>query len=467
MKFNKILFFILMNFLFPYISEGQIVIKEITIEGNKKTKDYIILQECPIKKGDTIAIENIDEKLAFAKSRIIGLGLFVEVDNNIIDWEDNHEVTLHIKVKESWYFYVFPIIELVDRNFNVWWQDHNRSLKRINYGVEARIKNTTGHNDNFYLNFQTGYNTEFSLKYSRPNITPKSYTGFEISTRYKTFDEVNYISENDKQAFFAFDSRGERAFVSRTIDFALTRRKHLFWRHKLGVKYDQNTYNPLVRDSLNTNLITGLDNELKTFHLYYQAKFNNTDIFQYPLSGWIVQFDIRKQGLGIFKDENLLPVEFFVAYFHKISPKISASISQKARINLLNNELSYNNAKSIGYGSSSVRGYERKTVEARHHWVGKWSINYSLFDKTMNLGKLMPISAFKAIPIRSYFATFVDMGYGYYDLDVPSNRLPNTLLIGYGVSLDFVVYNDFVFRFNYSFDREGNSGLFVHFDYAF
>jgi hypothetical protein len=49
------------------------------------------------------------------------------------------------------------------------------------------------------------------------------------------------------------------------------------------------------------------------------------------------------------------------------------------------------------------------------------------------------------------------------NLDFPKNSLADELQFGYGIGLDFVTYYDIVLRSEYSFNKFGEHGFFLHF----
>jgi hypothetical protein len=60
---------------------------------------------------------------------------------------------------------------------------------------------------------------------------------------------------------------------------------------------------------------------------------------------------------------------------------------------------------------------------------------------------------------------FLDAAYGYYNQDFgkETNNLQNELLLGYGAGLDFVTYYDVVVRAEFSLNKMGEAGFFLHF----
>src|SRR3569833_291498 len=62
------------------VSSPLLLVADIAIIGNKKTKPYIINREIPFKQGDYISKKDLEARLVLAKQQIINTSLFVYVD---------------------------------------------------------------------------------------------------------------------------------------------------------------------------------------------------------------------------------------------------------------------------------------------------------------------------------------------------------------------------------------------------
>ena len=67
------------------------------------------------------------------------------------------------------------------------------------------------------------------------------------------------------------------------------------------------------------------------------------------------------------------------------------------------------------------------------------------------------------MPYALYLKAQFDGGYVYADQYRANNPLSNSWLYGGGLGLDFVTYYDRVFRFEYSVNKLGKGGLYIHF----
>ena len=73
----------------------------------------------------------------------------------------------------------------------------------------------------------------------------------------------------------------------------------------------------------------------------------------------------------------------------------------------------------------------------------------------------MPIEQFKYLPLRIYLSSHYDIGYVNDPYLAQENSFRNTILSGYGLGMDFVLYNTFAFGVEFSINHTGEKGLFL------
>ena len=69
-----------------------------------------------------------------------------------------------------------------------------------------------------------------------------------------------------------------------------------------------------------------------------------------------------------------------------------------------------------------------------------------------------------------YISLFFDVGYVWESESLAleqSNNLSNSTLIGRGFSLDFITYYDKILRIEFSVNKLGEKGIFLHFSNPF
>ena len=237
--FNSFRFLFLFLFYIICISvnlKAQIRINKIQLEGNNRTKNYILLRELPYHVGDQINKDSLTILNTLSQQQLFNTSLFLSVNVTSVYplINDSSIVDIQIKVKERWYFIPKPYFKWVDRNFNQWWNEQNRSLDRVNYGITFSQKNATGNNDQLVLGFIRGYTQQNIIRYQLPFFDKKLKYGIGGGWQNYNQKEINYTTEKDKQVFAKTNDvvrKGYRANVN------LTYRPNLFERHSLQLGY--------------------------------------------------------------------------------------------------------------------------------------------------------------------------------------------------------------------------------------
>ena len=191
--FNKTkpaLFLVILFLFFIEFINAQVKINSIVIEGNKKTKEYIILRELPYQVGSFVAKDSLAYFNTIAQQQLFNTSLFTEV---LVSYSTNDSLNfnINIQLKERWYLFPIPYFRWVDRNFSQWWQQEHRSLDRVNYGINLRGSNFTGNNDKLTLGLITGYTQQAILRYQFPYVDKKLHYGVAFGIQYFTQKELN------------------------------------------------------------------------------------------------------------------------------------------------------------------------------------------------------------------------------------------------------------------------------------
>lgn len=75
---------------------AQTVLKDVIIEGNEKTKDFVIEREFSFEPGDPVNIHEVDQSLR----RVLMLGFFDEISRDFSEEDDPDETVLTVSLKE-------------------------------------------------------------------------------------------------------------------------------------------------------------------------------------------------------------------------------------------------------------------------------------------------------------------------------------------------------------------------------
>ena len=437
-----------------------IVVRKILLEGNKKTKARVILRELNFQEGDTLTMADLGDRLEWNRKMVMNTGLFVKAAVNIKNWEtETNLADIQLQVQESWYLYPIPIFELADRNFNVWWVQQNRSLKRVNYGMYFVHSNLTGKRDRLKLIFQQGYTQKYTLDYQLPYLNQGQTLGSGFQVNYAQNKEVHIGNPDNKQAFFRAD------------DVLLTRlqmknnwvfRPHLYTTHEFYVSFIRNEVADHIARDINPDFFLYGRQSQRYFSTAYRFTHDRRDIKPYPMHGSMTTAELKKDGLGVFKEVNALAATVEHDHYFSFSPKLSSELIVKMRTSLLREKQPFYNNPRLGFGGDFIRGYEYYVIDGLDYGFVKSALRFSLWEKGLHFGKLMPVNAFKHMPVRVYMTAYQDLGFVNNPFLTGEGFLSNEVLWGGGVGLDFVFFFDKVFQIQYSFNRLQESGLFLH-----
>ena len=434
------------------ISSNRIIINNIDIIGNKKTKDFIILREIVFKKGDTINAVDLNTKLEQSRQLIYNTTLFVDDSVYVLRQSENKvDVTVH--VKERWYLIPLPFFVFADRNFNEW-ISKGASLSRVDYGVRINHYNLTGKNDKLNILLVNGYDQQISLRYQLPFMNKTLTKGFSVGYLFSRQHEMNYAtSSNNEQLFLKLDNDFSRS-VTR-FDVTYSYRPNQKIRNYFRIAYTEER----VADSVVKLNPTYYPNQLSSItypDFTYTFQYYNSDYYAYPTKGFIGQASLYKRGFNSLTDMWQVGLRGIYAFPLKNNSYIR--LEGAANIKFPYNPYFFSQAL-FGYGFMQLRGLEYYVVDGMAGAVGKFTFGHQFLNFVVK--NKFKSTTHDKIPFRFYAKVYSDIGYGYNPY-VTNNLLNNKLMRTWGFGLDIVSIYDIVFRMEYSFNQLGNKGIYLH-----
>lgn len=440
-----------------------VVIEDIEVVGNNKTRQKVILRELAFHIGDSIPIAQLTQKIERSTSLLMNTNLFQEVNITYNEWQgNNNHVALKVAVREAWYIYPIPSFALADRNFNVWWVDYNASLTRTNIGMDFTHLNTTGRGDRLKVNFQLGFTQKYSLRYITRTLNQAQTLGLRANFAYLQNRQVNYATIDNRQIFY---ENSEDINYHRFLgDLSLSYRPGLLETHELRLGYRRNRITNVISEELNPDFFLNGRNIQRFAILEYFFSYDARDNRGYPMDGNYFSFSLEKDGLGFFQDRNALTSQIEFHRYQDIIGKLNLGVVSKFKYSFIRNQQPYNDNRAIGFSGNNLRGYEYYVIDGLDMLLFNTSLKHPIIDQEINLGRLMPISAFRKIPFRLNISLNNDFGFVNNPFEKAVNPFNNRLLWGTGVGLDSIFFFNAVFRIEYSFNHLGESGLFLHFN---
>lgn len=445
--------------LIPVFSFSQkIIVNSINIEGNKHTRPLIILREIPFKTGDTLSTENISVLTKKAKENILNTSLFnfTEIDTVYIDKE---RLNINIRVVERWYFWPIPIFEQASRNVNTYL--YEQEYDKINYGLFFAKVNFRGRNELLRFVFRRGFREQYGLAYSNPGIGVKQKFGYEIKYLFYRQKKLSYTTINNKpEELYTKDYNYHNSNAS----FSLNYRPKIYNWHNVLVSFNDH----YISDTLfisNPDFLGRHKKGIQYFNIQYSFTRDLRNSNYYPLKGYYFSGTIIKTGLGILKQEpDFTTLNLKASKYFNIYKRFYGSIAD---------QFEYSNryhpsqlfARAFGY-NNYTKGMELYVIDGNGFNLVNTAIRYQLIKPRVKEFKKIKNEKFTKFHYAFYTSFNFDLGYVINEtgIEMPHS---NELLYGYGIGLDFVTYYDIVLRFEYSFNKFGESGLFLHFNAPF
>lgn len=433
---------------------------DIVVIGNKITKEHIILRELEFRSGDAMMFTSFKEKKNRSEENLINTSLFNSVH---ITWlvAEQHELTVYIILKERWYIFPLPIFEVIDRNFNVWWQ--TKDFSRVVYGGALTWNNFRGRNEFIEAGVRLGYVQRIHFIYSIPYINRRQNSGLKFYYSYSRNRQTPFATVDDKQVFY----KNEETFSRRQQNAGLeyTYRHGLYQTHFASLGYiDAQVEDTIIK--LNPDFFSHSKSSNSFTVARYMYKLDHRDIVSYPLRGYEFDIELVKAGLPFLNDDiDIAYSTFNLRKYWQVSPSVFASAGLRGKVSSSAFQ-PYFNTRALGYNRDYVRGYEYYVADGQHFALLKTTIKYKLMSTRNIYANWIPLEKFSVIPFAFYFNVHSDAAYVDDNQFYAPNRLPNSILLGYGAGIDLVTYYDIVLRLEYSFNKFGESGLFLHFSAA-
>lgn len=442
-----------------------ITVRKILIEGNRRTKPEIILRELDFQVNDTISLTTLAARLAENELNVLNTGLFNITKITFKEWAGaTNEVTLLITVKESWYIFPFPILEMADRNFNVWWDTYDHDLSRLNWGIRFYHTNLTGRKDRLKAVFQQGFIKKYELIYTLPYLNKYRRLGANVNFLYTRERQIGYTTQGNE---LIFTDNNDRLLLQRLrVGGGLLYRRKLDVTHRLGLTFHNNLIHEFVRTELNPDFFLN-GTEQRFLAVSYQFTADKRDIRPYPMHGYLVDFSADRNGLLISEGMDALNIQASFQQFFSFGKKWSAGFVLKGKTGLLRNKQPYYSSQALGYEPDFIRGYEYYVIDGLDYAYNKSLLRYRIFDRTFNLGPYMRLESFREMPVKLFLVLHNELGYANNPFYEQNNSLANELLWGTTLGLDLVLYYDKVFNFEVSRNHLNEYGFYLHWTYNF
>ena len=370
-----------------------LTIRQITIEGNQKTRTSIITRELSFKEGDTFKAHQFDSLFVWNRNRVYNTNLFNDVSFSTLEDGDGG-VNIRLTVAERWYIYPIPIFKLVDRNFNDWWVNRNRDFSRVNYGVRLAHFNFTGQSDLLRLTIQGGFTTWINFFYRLPYVDKTQKQGLITSFSFQETKNLPFDTENNVRTFLTGEKLLRKVYKS-SLTYRL--RNSFYFFHFITFGHTSAHIADTIA-ILNPNYFESGSTSQNSFRLGYRFTWDKRDNRNYPLNGEWYAAGIQKYGLGIYDDVDFWSMNISAARFRAIGKDLYYANNIIGLVSLPQKR-SYFNYFAIGFLKNSLRGHDLTIIEGSTYFIQKNELKKKLFSRKKDISRFhASLSNFKFFP---------------------------------------------------------------------
>ncbi|MEY3053299.1 MAG: hypothetical protein RLY31_3084 [Bacteroidota bacterium] len=441
----------------PYTS---VTIRDVHIRGNKRTKNAVILREIDFSIGDTIPLEQLADRLSQNRNNLLNTGLFLSADISFREWQGaTGRIALEISVVESWYIYPYPILELADRNFNVWWETYARSLRRLNMGVRFYHQNLSGRRDQLKLLVQYGFTRKREVIYTLPFFNRHRTLGMNINFLHTQEKEIGYNTRNNE---LLFRRDNDKVLLKRLrVGAGLLFRPQLHYFHRWDLTWHDNLIDRSIQDTWNPNFfLAGLRQRYLAFQ--YHFTIDKRDVRPYPMRGYRFATSLHVMGFGQTHDLRSRYLSAEHQRYRRLSDRTSIGLDLKARVALARQQQPYYNSTALGYFLDFIRGYELYVIDGLDYAFAKTNLRIRLAESLVQPPRWFRSDRIRNIPMKLFLSLHHETAYVNNPHYGETNGLANSLLTGITLGCDLILHYDRVFHFEFSRNHLNEYGFFLH-----
>lgn len=417
--------------------------------GNEKTRSRVVFGESRINIGDTINIKQLHKELQDSRRNLLNLRLFTDVEILIDRWTNENKIDLVFFVKERWYVYPIPTLELTGIRFSEWRDDYDYDFDRLTYGLTLLHYNLTGRGDLLELVYKNGFQEEFEVGYSLPGIDRERNWGAGFTVHYANKKGATISSENNDYTseLFNFD-----VVESKGASVSISHREDITERHTLGFSFtDMSVHDTII--NLSPNYFDFNENSQRFSSIFYNVKIEKRNLAEYPTNGYSIQASASYNGLW---DNNLNT--FFanaqITKYYELNERNYFSGALYGQF-MHDKNMPFSNLIAYDLHQRDVpRGYQNYRLFPKNYIGLKTEYRYDLITKEFENIPFLP-ERFEPVPFRILPKAFIDLGHTFSNQYVTNNSLNNEFLLGFGIGVDVVTIYNTPFTFEISNNRMG------------
>ncbi|HSK14064.1 MAG TPA: hypothetical protein VK907_12675, partial [Phnomibacter sp.] len=410
----------------------------------------LVEREIAVETGVLYQPREFFRLLRLTREQLMNTTLFVTVDI-AVDTLLPDEVDVNITVRERWYLFPVPYFRIIDRNINVWINEHKASLDRADIGLKIIHNNLTGRNDKMNLYLIGGYSQQIVANYYQPYVDKKLRQGVGGGFSLMRAREVNYLTDSNRQVFFSLPE-----FARKTLkaDLTYSYRKGSQMRSFFRVSYTKEEMDSAII-ALNPNIFGNGRSQAEFVDLYATYQYLNVDYIPYPLRGWMVDLYALQR---ISSSIPMFQVGGKMQATWRFLPKTYMNFQGSFAVSFSESQ-PYYNSRMLGYRSLYMQGLEYYVADGTLAGMLRATLRREVLAFTLH--NLVRWKSHSEIPFKFFLKTYGNVGYAYQK-EAGNNFMNNKLLRTAGFGLDIQTVYDMVLKLEYSYNQFGERGFYIH-----
>jgi outer membrane protein insertion porin family len=417
-----------------YINEG--IVEGFKVKGNVKTKDYVILRELKVKKGEPFNAKDARRSM----QRIYNLGYFEDVNMKLNPGQEPNSVEMEVTVVEG---------NTGTFGIGAGYSDADGFIGMISLGD----KNFRGTGDSINLRWEFGgndhNNKNYELSYTRPWIDKKetsaTFTLYNMTNEYADYnhdaDEVARYDKNRKGQELTLSRKTDNEFISNYITLKNRNDTYDGAVDGYSTQYYESSYDSDYYKEFN-HVTTAQerrdDNFGSTRSITLARVFDSRDNIYDPHEGKRNSYSVERSGFGA--DFNF--TKFMVDYRYYYRTHAENVIAVELGAGYASGDMPLSQRFSMG-GADTLRGYKDDQYRGNSMLRGTVEYRIPLVKKVQGV-------------------LFVDSGYAWDKRYDEKNFDLGLIKVGYGVG---VRINSPLGPIKLDYGRGSNGGRF-HFSFG-
>lgn len=441
-----------------------IQIKQVHIKGANHVKRHYIYKIAGITDSMQLPVHELNGRLDEMRRNLMNTLLFASVHMNVEQWDvQDQSCQLTIEILENWYIYPGIYLDLIDRNFNVWWYDYDHDFRRIAYGGALVHSNLSGNGDYFKIRCQTGYVQKLEVRYELPYLSFAGNTGITLNMRLQRNHLFQQSLTNSKEVY-AYNA-------DRWLSAQWFTSTGMIWNQGPDSKFQLSAgaggihvVQDIVDEGIG-DLLPGTANRVTYPFISFEWTRDKRNFRAYPKSGLFTSSRILFKGFAFSKELQQCILSSQIMSYFQSSHTWHHECIMHSNISLTNKDPGLFFSPTISNALDNfLPGYELYKIYAKHYGLLQFNSKWRFFQSNLRFGKWMPIASMREMSLALYLSINSGIGYGYDPYFGAQNPLANTFLAGGGPGIDFVLYGDRVIKLSYSINHRKERGVFIHYN---